>query len=395
MLAVPALVLVLSSAVAGVASGSGTKATLKFKATALKPTDTFSGAKSDSGYIAKSDPSLLGRTDSTRVNVMVKLDYDATASYTGGVNGLAATSPRVTGKPLSANADAVQAYDSYTANLTKKIDAAAEKAAPGLKVREAYSTVYGGVSASVPANQIGALLATKGVVAVQKDSLNHPLDDNTSFIGATNVWPSLGGQDNAGSNVVVGIIDTGIWPESPFFVARPSEPAPPHPLSFYGCNFGDGSDTAHLGPTFACNNKLIGAYAFLDTNMSINHTTGQEFCNDTTGKCSARDSEGHGTHTASTAAGDRVDHALLYGVDRGPVSGIAHGAHVIAFRVCNSNSCYQSDSVHAVQQAIHDGVNVINFSIGGGAQPYSDPVELAFLDAENAGISVNASAGND
>src|SRR3954454_9917252 len=389
-------VMILSFGAASVASGSGTKATLKFKpAGGITAATSYSGAKSTSGYIAQSDPSLLGRTDSTRVNVLLKYDYDATASYTGDVAGLAATSPRVTGKPLAANAGAVQAYDAYTANLSQKIDAAAQQAAPGLDIRSSYSTVYGGVAASVPANQIGKLLATKGVVAVQKDAVTQPQDDNTSFIGATNVWPSLGGQDNAGSNVVVGIIDTGIWPESPFFVARPSEAAPPHPLSFYGCNFGDGTDTAHLGPTFACNNKLIGAYAFLDTNMSINHTTGQEFCNDTPGKCSARDSEGHGTHTASTAAGDRVDHAPLYGVDRGPVSGIAPGAHVIMFRVCNSHSCYQSDSVHAVQQAIHDGVNVINFSIGGGAQPYSDPVELAFLDAENAGISVNASAGND
>src|SRR4051812_22383165 len=64
------------------------------------------------------------------------------------------------------------------------------------------------------------------------------------------------------------------------------------------------------------------------------------------------------------------------------------------YRVCASNGCFSSDSVHAVQQAISDGVNVINFSISGGASPYSDPVELAFLDATNAGISVNASAGN-
>src|SRR4051812_3404563 len=64
------------------------------------------------------------------------------------------------------------------------------------------------------------------------------------------------------------------------------------------------------------------------------------------------------------------------------------------YRVCASNGCFSSDSVHAVQQAITDGVNVINFSISGGANPYTDAVELAFLDATNAGISVNASAGN-
>ena len=72
----------------------------------------------------------------------------------------------------------------------------------------------------MPANKIAKLLAVPGVVAVQKDTLNQPLDDNTSFLGATNVWPTLGGQDNAGSNVVVGVIDTGVWPESPYFVDR-------------------------------------------------------------------------------------------------------------------------------------------------------------------------------
>src|SRR5262249_39717142 len=115
--AVSVAALILSFAVASVASGSGTKATLKFKpAGGLTAASTYSGAKSDSGYIAQSDPSLLGRTDSTRVNIMVKYDFDATASYDGGLAGLAATSPRVTGKPLSENQGAVQAYDAFTAN---------------------------------------------------------------------------------------------------------------------------------------------------------------------------------------------------------------------------------------------------------------------------------------
>jgi subtilisin family serine protease len=110
--------------------------------------------------------------------------------------------------------------------------------------------------------------------------------------------------------------------------------------------------------------------------------------------CSPRDSEGHGTHTTTTAGGDCVTTAVLYGVERGPVCGIAPGAHIEMFRVCGSAGCFSSDSISAVQQAIADGVNVINFSISGGANPYTDPVELAFLDATNAGISVNASAGN-
>ena len=197
---------------AGVAAGVDPS---RFTATPLTPDTTFVGAKSASGAIAKSDPALLGRTDSTPVNVMIKYDYDATASYAGGVDGLAATSPGVTGKELKDNPAAVQAYDAYTADRSRKITAGARKAAPAMKVSSAYSTAYGGVAASLPANQIAALLKVDGVVAVQQDKLEQPLDDNTSFIGATAVWPSLGGSANAGSNVIVGVIDTGIWPEHP------------------------------------------------------------------------------------------------------------------------------------------------------------------------------------
>ena len=365
----------------------------RFTATALTPDSTFVGSKSTSGAIAKSDPALLGRTDAKRVNVMIKYDYDATASYTGGAGTLKATSPKVTGKKLKANKDAVNAYEAYTSDVSAKITARAQKAAPGLNVRFNYQTAYGGVEASVPANQIGALLKTEGVAAVQQDKLEQPLDDNTQFIGATAVWPSVGGQANAASNVIVGVIDTGVWPEHPM-LAPGSLGAPDGGLR--GCQFGDGTDVAHLGDPFPCNNKLIGAYAKTATYMAniSPKPDANEFCNASTGVCSPRDSEGHGTHTTTTAAGDCVTSATLYGVERGPVCGIAPGARVIQYRVCLAEGCFGSDSVSAVQQAISDGVDVINFSISGGGNPYSDAVELAFLDAFNAGISVNASAGN-
>ena len=205
------------------------------------------------------------------------------------------------------------------------------------------------------------------------------------------MWPDLGGQSQAGEGQIVGVLDTGIWPEHPMLrdTGMPKPAGGP-----WACQFGDGTDPV-LGAPFTCNNKLIGAYAFLDTNLAINGGAPGEYCDNTTDECSARDSDGHGTHTSTTAAGDRVAHANLLGVDRGPISGIAPGASVIMYRVCLVNGCYSSDSVAAVQQAIEDGVDVINFSIGGGANPYSDPVELAFLDAYAANINVNASAGND
>ena len=108
---------------------------------------------------------------------------------------------------------------------------------------------------------------------------------------------------------------------------------------------------------------------------------------------SARDDNGHGTHTASTAAGNGTVQATLLGIDRGTVSGIAPRAHVIAYKVCGEDGCLASDIAAAVDQAILDGVDVINFSIDGGTAPYAEPTELAFLDAYAAGIFVAASAG--
>ncbi|MBA3234535.1 MAG: S8 family serine peptidase, partial [Chloroflexi bacterium] len=109
---------------------------------------------------------------------------------------------------------------------------------------------------------------------------------------------------------------------------------------------------------------------------------------------SARDDDGHGTHTSSTAAGNAAVDAEIFGVERGTISGIAPRAHVQMFKVCGISGCASSDTAAAVQAAIGDGVNVINFSISGGGNPYSDATELAFLDAYNAGIFVAASAGN-
>jgi len=123
-------------------------------------------------------------------------------------------------------------------------------------------------------------------------------------------------------------------------------------------------------PTY-CNDKLIGAWSFL------------------TGIPSPEDTSGHGSHTASTAGGNRhfVD---AYGVW---IQGVAPHANLVTYRVCETSQC-PGDIVGAINQAVADGVNVINYSISGSDNPWSDPVELAYLDAANAGIFVSASAGN-
>ena len=111
---------------AGVAAGADPS---RFTATPLTPDSTYVGAKSTSGAIAQSDPALLGRHDTAMVNVMIKYDFDPAASYTGRIAGLAATSPRLTGKTLKANAKAVKAYDAYPLTCRRSITARAQRAA--------------------------------------------------------------------------------------------------------------------------------------------------------------------------------------------------------------------------------------------------------------------------
>jgi hypothetical protein len=177
-----------------------------------------------------------------------------------------------------------------------------------------------------------------------------------------------------------------VWPEHPSF----SDPdpsgkpyaAPPGPAR--ACNFSGG---ANPGPQFTCNNKLIGAQRFLSTYDAVVGLLPTEYT-------TARDDNGHGSHTATTAAGNGGVAASLYGRSFGTVSGIAPRAQVMAYKVCGDQGCFGSDAVAAVQQAVIDGVDVINFSISGGSSPYSDSVSLAFLGAYDAGVFVAASAGN-
>lgn len=371
------------------ASVAGAADVPELTAEGLTGGSVIQASKSRSGQLAQTDPSLLGLTSSTPEHVMVKLDYDAVATYAGGIEGLAATSPEVTGKSLRENRSAVDAYQRYLSDREADISAAIQAAVPGAEVHRGYQIAYGGVAMRVPGNQIGRLLSVPGVVAVQRNALNQPLTDTTpGFLSAESVWPSLGGSIEAGEGTIVGVLDTGVWPEHPSYVDQGID----HPGGTYGCEFGDGTDPL-LGPAFTCNDKLIGAYAFVDTYMTFIGAEPGEFCNNTTGECSARDADGHGTHTSSTAAGGPTE-AEIFDIPRGDISGMAPGAHVIMFRVCLDLGCFQSDSVAAVEQAIVDGVDVINFSISGGSSAFTDPVELAFLDFYAAGGLANASAGN-
>ncbi len=366
-------------------------------ARALTPIATITTAKSFTARIAQSDLSLLQRKDSALVQVMIRLDYDPVASYFGGVGGLRATSPEATGKPLTRNTTAVDAYTRHVESVEAGIVRGIEAKVSGVKIYGRFRVAFGGLAAQLPANRVKDLLSVPGVVAVMKDGLKQPQTNVTpKFLGAKQVWKSQEGPILTGKDVLVGVMDTGIWPEHDSF----KDLGLPAFGGSFGCEYGDGIDP-DFGPLFACNDKIVGSYAFTDTYTSFSEVLEGEYCQDpgpangTPKECSTRDADGHGTHTSSTAAGDQNKNAQIFGVSKGTISGMAPGARLIMYRVCLDLGCYNSDMVSAMEQAIVDGVDVMNVSIGPFGPPYSDAVALAFLDAFAGGTLVSVSAGNE
>lgn len=384
------IVPVAAGAAPAAPSDSAASAAPKLTATALTPTGRVQADKSPSSALARTPKALLDRTDSAPVSVMIKFDYDPSATYAGGVRGLAPTSPLETGKALTGKSAPERAYAGYVAKQETTIVKGLRTAVPGIKVGQSFRTVYGGVAATIPASAVESVLAVDGVVAVLPDRLRQPLTDSSpEFVNAPPVYDELGGAAQAGEGVIYGNLDTGIWPEHPSFADLGTLGAPPVPATGPRvCNFGDNPLTPAADP-FVCQNKLIGGQPFLTTYLSDAGRAAAEPFH------TARDSNGHGTHTSSTSAGNIVDNATVFGVQRGPIQGLAPGAWVMEYKVCGIEGCFDSDTAAAVQQAIFDQVDVINFSISGGTDPFADPTELAFLDAYAAGVFVSASAGND
>ncbi len=319
--------------------------------------------------------------DGTLASVFLKINSPSLATYMAQ-NGI-----------TDMNAPAAQ---SYLRQLNAELDALvaqAKQRVPGLRVTHRFDLIVGGVSVVAPVGEIDKLRRLPNVVDIINDRIERIETYRTpAFIGATTAWGKGGGSAFAGEGVIFGVLDSGVWPEHPSFsdpdpLGKPYAPPPPAPGNLGGvrdCNFG--SSTPGDAP-FTCNNKLIGSYRFMTAYDFFVGTESYEFR-------SGRDDDGHGTHTASTAAGNRgvsaSDGSRVFGV----ISGIAPRAYIVNYKVCGELGCFTTDSAAAVQQAIRDGVHVINFSISGGTNPYSDVVALAFLDAYNAGILVSASAGN-
>ncbi|XP_065864503.1 subtilisin-like protease SBT5.4 [Euphorbia lathyris] len=188
-----------------------------------------------------------------------------------------------------------------------------------------------------------------------------------------------------GEHVIIANLDTGVWPEAKSFS---DEGMGPVPSNWRGiCQ-----DDTTLFPV-RCNRKLIGARYF---NKGYGAYAGP--LNSTFN--SARDTEGHGTHTLSTAAGNLVEGASIFGNGNGTAKGGSPKAHVAAYKVCwppvnGSGECFDADILAGYDAAISDGVNVISVSLGGDSSEFfQDPIAIGAFHAVQKGITVVASAGN-
>ena len=330
---------------------------------------------------------------------IVQMSELPAASYTGGIAGLKATKP-AKGQKLDPNDPHVLAYTGY---LDSSHDRALNAVGGGRKVRD-YHYTFNGFVAEITPDQARALQSVPGVLAVTKDELRTMDTSSTpTFLGLTapgGLWDQLGGFDRAGEDIIIGDVDSGIWPESLSFSDRTGlngNASKDGKLSYQEIPGWHGKCTpGEQFPASNCNQKLIAAQWFNAAwggDAGLKAQRPWEFA-------SARDYNGHGTHTASTAAGNHGVPTTGAAAVFGPISGMAPRARIAMYKAlwstqdASTASGFTSDLVAAIDQAVADGVDVINYSISGTLTNFLDPVEVAYLYAADAGVFVTCSAGN-
>ena len=247
-----------------------------------------------------------------------------------------------------------------------------------------YTSALNGFAARLTPAQVKSLRAHPQVAMVERSTTQRPDSvDSPEFLGTEQAWAAAGGPENAGAGTVVGVVDSGVWPENPSFAALPGGP----PQDFKGvCQTGEQWDESD------CNSKIVGARYFV-RGFGEDNLAASEYL-------SPRDRSGHGTHVAAVAAGNHDVGVDVDGQHFGAASGMAPGARIAVYKACwtapdpADDGCTTADAVAAIDRAVADGVDTISYAVSGPTGAESDSVELAFLNATAAGVVVVASAGN-
>jgi minor extracellular serine protease Vpr len=327
------------------------------------------------------------RTADGLVRVIVQLSDPALALYKGGISNLAPTSPEAIGKiKLDVNSPASVAYIAYLEAIQNDFISQLISVAPEAQVYFQYQVAFNGVSIAIAPDKVDELSAMNGVAKVYPDIVREvEMDASLPLINAPAMWAVLGGESHAGEGIKVADVDTGLRPDNPMFSGTGFTLPVGYPKGYCATN--------PLDPDFQCNNKLIAARVFPDPTLPVAPEETE----------TPLDIDGHGSHTAGTAAGNQVTVAAgdTVPVDT-VISGVAPAAYLMVYKALfekpDYSTAYGSDSslIAALNAALTDGADVINNSWGGGAgaDPNSN-VEKPVIDAITAaGTLVVFSAGN-
>lgn len=233
------------------------------------------------------------------------------------------------------------------------------------RVRHSYTSVLSGFAARLTDDELAAVSRRPGFVrAFPERRVQLMTTRSPGFLGLTpdgGVWNATG----YGEGTIIGFLDTGIDEKHPSFH---DDGMPPPPPRWKGA----------CQPPVRCNNKLIGAASFVGDNTTT-------------------DDVGHGTHTTGTAAGRFVEGVSAFGLGGGggTAAGMAPGAHLAVYKVCDAQGCFESDLLAGMDAAVKDGVDVLSVSLGGISTPLDkDPIAIGAFAAVTKGVLVVCAGGN-
>lgn len=285
----------------------------------------------------------------------------------------------------SAMPKAFSSHHSWYLSMLYSISATSEAAVPTATSKHLYTYTdsINGFSAVLTLPELEALKNSSGFISFTRDiRLRVHTTHTPHFLGLSSVsgaWTA----PNDGEGVIIGIVDTGVWPESESFS---DEGMTGVPTRWKGkCESGIKFNSS------LCNKKLIGA-RFYNKGLLANNPKISIPIN------SPRDVSGHGTHTSSIAAGNCAKGASYFGYASGTARGMAPRAHIAMYKVVWRYGTYTSDVLAAIDQAIQDGVDILSLSLGLSVDDIfleDDPIAVATFAAVEKGIFVAASAGND
>ncbi|KAL9270898.1 Subtilisin-like protease SBT2.5-like protein, partial [Drosera capensis] len=320
---------------------------------------------------------------------IVTLEGEPSISYSGGIDGLEATAVDSDEK-VDLNRDAVKFYADHLENRHDMLlDTLFEH--DSYEKLYSYKHLINGFAVHVSPEQAEVLRRAPGVKSVERDWKVRRLTTHTpQFLGLpTEVWPMGGGHDKAGEDIIIGFVDSGIYPIHPSFATRDSEPYG-HIEKYKGkCELDPDSKRSF------CNGKIIGAQHFARAAIAAGAF------NPSVDYASPLDGDGHGSHTAAIAAGNNGILVRLHGYEFGKASGMAPRARIAVYKALyRLFGGFVADVVAAIEQAVQDGVDIINLSVGPNSPPaatkttFLNPFDASLLSAVKAGIFVAQAAGN-